>query len=37
MKAAAEEENRVCPVVHPIVIWCIAAAIYEKKHAQTAV
>lgn len=29
----AEEKNRVCPVVHPIVIWCIAAAIYEKKHA----
>lgn len=30
---AAEEENRVCPVVHPIVIWYSAAAIYEKKHA----
>ena len=33
----AEEENRDCPVAHPIVIWCIAAAIYEKKRAQTAV
>ena len=30
----AEEENRVCPVAHPIVIWCIAAAIYEKKRAK---
>lgn len=29
----AEEENRACPMVHPIVIWCIAAAIYEEKHA----
>ena len=29
----AEEKNRVCPMVHPIVIWCIAA-IYEKKHAK---
>ena len=27
------EEKRICPVAHPIVIWCIAAAIYEKKHA----
>lgn len=27
----AEENNRIRPVVHPIVIWCIAAAIYEKK------
>ena len=33
----AEENNRIRPVVHPIVIWRIAAAIYEKKHAQTAV
>lgn len=31
----AEENNRIRPVVHPIVIWCIAAAIYEKKRAQT--
>lgn len=31
----AEENNRIRPVVHPIVIRCIAAAIYEKKHAQT--
>ena len=30
----AEENNRIRPVVHPIVIWCIAAAIYEKKRAQ---
>ena len=30
----AEEKNRVCPVVHPIVIRYIAAAIYEKKHAK---
>ena len=32
----AEENNRIRPVVHPIVIRYIAAAIYEKKRAQTA-